>query len=59
MNINEYEGYEDAYHKHEQGTTLHELRLELLGLDLLTEEELDCARGAYRFIQEREEAGDE
>ena len=57
MNANEHEGYNWASRKFENGTPLHELRTELMGLEALEEDELDWLQGAYRFIQEREEAG--
>lgn len=57
MNANEYEGYNWASRKCRDGATAHELRTELMGLEALDEDELDWLQGAYRFIQEREEAG--
>ena len=60
MNTNKYDGYDWASRKFEKGTPLHELRVALLmAPDPLTDEELDWMQGAYRYIQEREEAGDE
>lgn len=60
MNVSRYDGYDWASLMFDNGMSLHELRVELLGAtDPLTEEELDWRQGAYRFIQEREEAGDE
>ena len=60
MNANKYDGYAWARAEYDKGRPPHELRVELLvAPDPLTEEELDWRQGAYRFIQEREEAGDE
>lgn len=60
MTANEYDGYDWALRKFERGAPLYELRAALrMAPDPLTEEELDWQRGAYRFIQEREKAGDE
>lgn len=60
MNVNKYDGYDWAARKFGMGTPLHELRVALLAApDPLTDEELDWRQGAYLFIQEREDAGDE
>lgn len=60
MNANECDGYDWASWRFERGAPLHELRSVLrVAPDPLTEEELDWQRGAYRFIQEQEKAGDE
>lgn len=59
MNANKHDGYDWASRMFDNGVPLHVLRLELLEAEPTTEEELDWMQGAYRFIQEREEAGDE